>query len=99
MYDNEGNVYSEILSLTWPDAHLHYIAKGMTENKLCEFNINNIVQQMSANAPLVWELLDALLSANPHLQYQRDWAQKWAQEIAAAKRWPCQGTSRISGIG
>ena len=89
----------EILSLTWPDACLHYIAKGMTENKLCEFNIDNIVEQMSANAPLVWELLDALLSADPHLQYKQDWAWKQAQEIAAAKQWPHQGTSRISGIG
>jgi hypothetical protein len=47
---------------------------------------------MSANAPLVWELLDELLSADPHLRYKQDWARKQAQETAAAKRRP-QGTS------
>ena len=65
---------AEILSLTRPDAGLHYIAKGMTENKLRKFNINDIIEQMSTNAPLVWELLDELLSADPHLRYKRDWA-------------------------
>jgi hypothetical protein len=84
---------AEILSLTRPDAGLHYIAKGMTENKLREFNIDDIIEQMSANAPLVWELLDELLSADPHLRYKRDWARKQAQENAAAKRRPCQGAS------
>jgi hypothetical protein len=44
----------------------------MTESKLREFNIDNIIQQMSANAPLVWELLDELLSADPQHQYKRD---------------------------
>jgi len=72
----------EILSLTRPDAHLHYIAKGMTENKLHEFNIDDIIEQMSANAPLVWELLDALLSADPHLQYKRDWAREVLRMVA-----------------
>ena len=53
---------AEILSLTRPDAGLHYIAKGMTENKLREFNIDDIIEQMSTNAPLVWELLDAFFA-------------------------------------
>jgi len=84
----------EILSLTWPDAGLHYIAKGMTENQLRKFNINNIIERMSADAPLVWELLDELLSADPHLRSKQDWARKRAQEAAAAKRRPHKGTSR-----
>ena len=87
---------AEILSLTQPDAQLHCIAKGMTENKLCEFNIDNIIKQMSVNTPLVWELLDELLSADPDLRYQRSWARKRAQETAAAKRRPPQGTSSNS---
>ena len=76
---------AEILSLTRHAAGLHYIAKGMTENKLHEFDIDDIIEQMSDNAPLVWELLDELLSADAHLRYKRDWAQKWAQEVATAK--------------
>ena len=84
---------AEILMLTRPDAGLHYVAKGITEDKLCEFNIDNIIEQMSADAPLVWELLGELLSADPHLQYKRDWTRKQAQEAAAAKRWPHQETS------
>ena len=87
---------SEILSLTRSDAGLHYIAKGMTENKLREFNIDDIIEQMSAVAPLVWDLLDELLSVDPHLRYKRDWAWKQAQEVAAAKWQPCQGTSSNS---
>ena len=77
---------AEILSLTRPNAGLHYVAKGITENKLRRFNIDNIVEQMSTDAPLVWELLGELLSADPHLQYKRDWTRKQAQEAAAAKR-------------
>ena len=82
---------AEIRLLTRPDAGLHYIAKGMTESKLREFNIDNIVEQMSANAPLVWELLDELLSADPQHRYKREWDRKQAQQAAAAKLRPRQG--------
>jgi hypothetical protein len=87
---------AEILSLTQSDARLHYIAKGMTENKLREFNIDDIIEQMSANAPLVWELLDELLSADPYLRHKRDLARKRAQKTAAAKRQPHQGAGTSS---
>jgi hypothetical protein len=83
----------EILSLSRPDAGLHYIAKGLTENKLREFNINDIIKQMSAKSPLVWELLDDLLSADSHLQSKRDHARRCVQEAAAAKRQSRQGSS------
>ena len=76
---------AEILSLTHHAAGLHYIAKGMTKNKLREFDIDEIIEQMSVNAPLVWELLDELLSADAHLRYKQDWARKRAQEVASAK--------------
>lgn len=59
---------AEILSLTRPDAGLHYVAKGITESRLRKFNIDNIIEQMSTDAPLVWELLGELLSADSHLQ-------------------------------
>jgi hypothetical protein len=83
----------EIRLLTRPDAGLHYIAKGMTESKLREFNIDNIIEQMSTNAPLVWGLLDELLSADPQHQYKWNWDWKQAQEAAAAKQQPRQGAS------
>jgi len=84
---------SEILSLTRPDSGLHYIAKWITEDKLREFDIDDITEQVSIDAPLVWELLDELLSADLHLQYKWVWAWKRAQEVAAAKqRWQ-QGDS------
>jgi hypothetical protein len=82
---------AKIQLLTRPDAGLHYIAKEMTESKLCEFNIDNIIEQMSAIAPLFWELLDELLSADPQHQYKQNWDRKQAQEAVAAKQWPYQG--------
>lgn len=84
---------AEIWLLTRPDAGLHYIAKGMTESKLHEFDIDNIIEQMSTNAPLVWGLLDELLSADPQHQYKWNWDRKQAQEAAAAKQQPRQGAS------
>jgi hypothetical protein len=82
---------SEILSLTRPDSGFHYIAKGITEDKLHEFDIDDITEQMSVDAPLVWELLDELLSADPHLRYKRVWARKRAQEVKQQRQ---QGDSR-----
>ena len=64
---------SEILSLT-KHGDLHYITKKMNENKLHEFDINYITERMSVNAPLVWELLDELLSADKLLQYKQEMA-------------------------
>ena len=69
---------SEILSLT-KHSGLHYITKKMNENKLHDFDINDITERMSVNAPLVWELLDELLSADTHLQYKREMARKRAK--------------------
>jgi len=87
---------TEIHLLTRPDASLHYIARGITENKLREFDIDDITEWMSTNAPRVWNLLDGLLTADPHLQHKQDWAQKQAQEVAAMKRRPRQGNSSNS---
>ena len=84
---------AEIWLLTRADSGLHYIAKEMTESKLREFNIDNIIEQISTSAPLVWKLLDELLSADPHHWYRRDWDQKQAREAAAAKQRPHQGAS------
>jgi hypothetical protein len=56
---------SEILSLTQPKSGLHYTAKGMTEDKMGKFDIDDITEHMSADAPLLWELLGKLLSADP----------------------------------
>ncbi|GLB39303.1 hypothetical protein LshimejAT787_0604650 [Lyophyllum shimeji] len=81
---------SEILSLTRRDSGLHYIAQGITEDRLREFEIEDITKQMSSHAPLVWELLDELFSANPRLRYKREWGRKRAQEAAVAKRKPCK---------
>ncbi|RDB20677.1 hypothetical protein Hypma_012104 [Hypsizygus marmoreus] len=71
------NTYNtEILSLTRPDSGLHYIALGITEDKICEFDIDDITERMSTGAPHLWELLDELLSADPCLRYKHDWARK-----------------------
>ncbi|KAG6822804.1 hypothetical protein H0H92_012508, partial [Tricholoma furcatifolium] len=63
---------SEIASLSRHDKGLHYMTKGITEEKLHSFDVDMISQIMSTNAPYMWELIDGLLAADAELQLKRD---------------------------
>ncbi|KAG6822731.1 hypothetical protein H0H92_012757 [Tricholoma furcatifolium] len=63
---------SEIASLSRHDKGLHYMTKGITEEKLRSFDIDKISQIMSTSAPCIWELIDGLLTADAELQLKRD---------------------------
>jgi hypothetical protein len=53
---------------------LHYIVGGITEEleKLRSFDINTVIQTMSAGAPCLWELISSLLVADEDLKSRRE---------------------------
>jgi hypothetical protein len=46
---------SEVASLSSQEQGLHYLVRGITEEKLRSFDINTVSQTMSAGAPCLWE--------------------------------------------
>jgi hypothetical protein len=70
---------SEVVSLSGHENGLHYIMRGVTEDKLRRFDINTISQIMSAGAPCLWELIGGLLMADADLKSRRD---KWRERAA-----------------
>lgn len=74
-------VYSaEIMALAHKDSGLHFSAANMTEEKLRSFDITVLSKQMEDQTPTVWTLLDSLFSADPKLQYKREWARNKARK-------------------
>ena len=65
---------SEVASLSSQEHGLHYVVRGITEEKLRSFEISTISQVMSAGAPCLWELIGGLLEADGNLKSRRD---KW----------------------
>ena len=59
---------SEVASLSSQEHGLHYVVRGITEEKLRSFEISTISQVMSAGAPCLWELIGGLLEADGNLK-------------------------------
>ncbi|KAG6848383.1 hypothetical protein H0H93_000710 [Arthromyces matolae] len=71
---------SEIATLSRQENGLHYLASGITEEKLQSFEIENISEVMSKTAPGVWELFSRLLTADTQLQSRRERRRRQGQE-------------------
>ena len=86
---------SEVVSLSSQEHGLHYLARGITEEKLRSFEISTINQIMSAGAPCLWELIGRLLEANGDLKSRRDKRQEQAAKKGRREQTGSTGTGVI----
>ncbi|KAG6904271.1 hypothetical protein DXG01_011280 [Tephrocybe rancida] len=86
---------SEVALLSCQDRGLHYMAGGISEEKLRSFDINDISQTMSAHAPCMWDLIDNLLVADPELKMRRE---KWRGQKLQRKRAAKAGKDSTSTV-
>ena len=67
---------SEVANLVQRANGLHFTAKKTTAERLREFDIDVLASKMSTLAPNLWSLFGSLLTADPTINYKREWTRK-----------------------
>ena len=69
----------EIVQLANRKAGFHFLVQKTQYKQLKDTEIHNMADKMERAAPMVWNLVDVLLSADPKRVYQCEWTQKKAK--------------------
>ena len=90
---------TEILTLTNKKSGLYFTAKEVTEESICGFSIEGLAAKMQALAPMLWRILQTLLSADPRSNYQKEWTSQQREAKKKRHRQPDDGEIDMGDFG
>jgi len=76
----------QVEKLSQKEGGFHFLAKKVTEEQAKGFSIERTAAEMKNTAPDVWNLLERLLCANQHVNYQRIWSQRKAEAMKGKRK-------------